>query len=179
MPDDEILDDIDPPAALDDLPDGLVQDLGGGLVDDLPDGRESDSLLEQMDEYDDLPRDDRILDKVSPEDYIGEWDPKVDDELHRFIALREAGFRVEIDITEDHGVWFELTERVECRSLGYQQHLGPGTYFDGPDHEFEQIVSLHRTKDWERLKELSDFDTAEWPMDSLVALVEEVVETHA
>ena len=160
-------------------PEKLLDDFDFELVDDLPDDRQPKGLLEQMDEYDDLPRDDRILDKVSQQDHLGDWDPAEDEQLHRFIALREAGFQVQVDITENHDVWFELTERVDCRSLGYQQHLGPGTYFDGPDHEFDKIVSLHRTKDWERLKELAAFDAGEWPMDSLVDLVQEVSENHA
>lgn len=147
--------------------------------DDPPDGREGKGITERLEEYEDLPRDDRVKKKVAPHDHLGKWNPAEDEELHRFIALREAGFRIHVDITEAHGVWFELTDRVDCRSLGYKQHSGPGNYFAGPDHEFERIVSLHRTKDWERLKDLAEFDADEWPMDSLVDLVQEVHDKYA
>lgn len=150
----------------------IADDLDIG--DDLPEGREPKGALERIQEHESLPRDERILTKVSPRDHLGDWDPTEDDQLHRFIAVREAGFEHDIDVTDNHQVWLELTDRIDCRQLGYKMHLGPGNFFQGPDHDFEEIVSLHRTSDWERLKELAGFDRTEWPMDSLVDLVQEV-----
>lgn len=166
--------------SVDDVPGAEWED----IKDDLSIGgnpepnREERTTLGRLEAYDDLPRDERILDKVSPSDYLGEWDPAEDEQLHRFIAMREAGLERDIDVTDNHEVWLELTDRIDCRQLGYKMHLGPGNFFQGPDHDFGEIVSLHRTEDWERLKKLAEFDPEEWPMESLADLVEEVHERN-
>ena len=80
----------------------LVQEM---LTRDLPPGR---SELEALLSAPERSPADQILDAARPENTIG-WNPADDDELTRFLKVREAASNVGVDVREHRHLWVALT----------------------------------------------------------------------
>lgn len=119
------------------------------LPDDEP------TLTERLREERSRPRRDRLHDRLAPGDAT-EWHPAEDARLHRFITLREAGFRRGVDICRDSETWTQVSRAADIGVFG--RLVWWSGEFGDPDVVDATSISLNRRSDWELLKEMAGWD---------------------
>lgn len=122
---------------------------------DLPENREPPTVTEKMDMRRELPRKDRLIERLRPGESVG-WDPAEDDALLRFIAVREAGFELGFDICKDYETWERVSNNIDIATYGYMAQLS-GVEF-GSEKIPDDVVTLNQERDWELLKKVTAFD---------------------
>lgn len=126
---------------------------------DLPPGRREPTVTEKLQQDLNRPRRVRLHDRLKPPDTIA-WSPEDDPKLHRFIILREAGLKHDVDICRDNVTWSTVSSRADIGVFG--RLVWTTGQFGDPHADLEsdhlELVSLNRVSDWELLKDMAECD---------------------
>ena len=119
----------------------------------------------------DIPRDERILNQISKFGFDGH--PKENEQTHVFVAVREAGLRRGIDFTDNLDALVRVVEELCPGYRDIATGLTLDDYFEELDLR-DDIVNLNKPSDWNRYKELIDFDDSDHPMQRYGDIVEDI-----